>query len=215
MTTDAIRRVARAGGMAGERMRKGDNMRSMWMVLIGLGLLTTSVAAADVKIAVVDMSKLVQSHPDTKEADELLEKQAQEFEAEKDELVAKFSTLRADFEAARSEASNKALSEAGRELKRDEAREKLMALEEFQQEIRETTLKRQRQLTDQSDRMRRRIVTKIIEVVDQYAAEKGFTLILDTASRGLSGVESVVYADEKLDVTDAVQERITGVEPSP
>jgi len=184
-------------------------MRGIWTALTVLSVLLVGTAAADAKIGVVDMSKLVQAHPDTAEADELLEKQADEFEMEKDEYLSRFNAMREDFEKARAEASNKALSEEAREKKRDEAREKLVALEEFQQEIRETTLKRQKQLTDQGDRMRRRIVGKIVEVVDKYASDNGYALILDTANRGLSGVESVIYADEKLDVTDAILKLIT------
>jgi len=206
MTTDEIR------GCCGRRGRKGIDMRSLWTGLTVLSLFVAGAAPGqDLRIGVVDMSRLVQSHPDTANADELLQRQAEEFEMEKDELLEKFKAMRGEFESIRSEASNKALSESAREKKRDEAREKLIALEEFQQEIRETTLKRQQQLSDQGDRMRRRIVGKIVEVVEKHASEKEYTVILDTANRGLSGVESVIYADKTLDITDTVLELI--VEP--
>jgi Skp family chaperone for outer membrane proteins len=180
-------------------------MRILWTGLTAISLLLAATArGADLKIGVVDMSRLVQAHPDTADADELLEKQAEEFETEKKELLEKFGSMRDDFEKARSEASNKALSESAREQKRDEAREKLIALEEFQQSVRETTLRRQQQLADQGDRMRRRIVGKIVGIIEGYANDNGYKLILDTANRGLSGVESVIYADKALDITEAV-----------
>ena len=86
------------------------------------------------------------------------------------------------------------------------ARQKLDALQAFDREVRETTLERQKQLADQSERMRRRIVKRLREIVDEYARDKKLDLVLDTANRGLSAVESVVYAGEKLDITEAVAE---------
>jgi len=163
-------------------------------------------AAGEIKVAVVDMGVLLEAHPDRKSADELLEKQADEFKEEKNELLARFKEMKQAFEDARLAAENKALSEAGREKKREEAREKLEDLQVFDREVRETTLKRQKQLADQSDRMRRRVVKRLREIVGDYARDNEYDLVLDTANRGLSAVESVVFAAPELDITEAVVE---------
>ncbi len=163
---------------------------------------------AEVKIAVVNVSRVMQAHPETAQAEDLLSKEAEEFEAEKKASIEKLKAMHAEFEETKKQASSRVLSEAGKEEKVAEAREKLIALQEAEQEVRMRSRDRQAQLAELGDRMRRRIVEKILTLVDAYAKDKGYTLVLDTSNRGLNGVESVVYASDALDITDAIIERV-------
>ena len=127
---------------------------------------------ADMKIAVVDMARLVKAHPDTPPADALLEKQIEEFQTEQKDMEAEFDKLKKAFDDARKETTNKALSEAARDEKMQAAEEKLTAVRDYDRKVRETMGSRQKQLSDQSLRMRKRIVEKIQESVRDYAAKK-------------------------------------------
>jgi len=158
--------------------------------------------AADVKIAVVDMARLVRSHPDTAPADAMLERQMKEFQDEQKDLEAEYETVKKAFDDARKEATNKALSEETREEKMREAEKKLIAVKEFERKSRDSLSARQKQISEDSLRLRKRIVGKIKNAVEDYAAKKGYTLVLDTAAQSVSGVEVVLYSSDKVDITD-------------
>ena len=154
-------------------------------------------------VGIVDMERVLSAHPETQEAERLLQKQIQEFETEKDTLLDKFERLKKDFEQARDEAESKALSEAGRQKKKTEAEEKLIALREFDAEVRQTTLLRQKQLADRKRRMRERIVERIRAIIQTYAAKKGLALVLDSGPM-LEGPGAVVYSLKTMDITEDI-----------
>jgi len=164
---------------------------------------TGACAAADIetKVGCVDMERVLAAHPETKEAEAILEKQIKEFEAEKEALLAKFDRLKKEFEQARAEAENKALSDAGRDKKRQEAEDKLIAWRDYEAEVRQTALTRQKQLADRKRRMRERIVEKIRTIIQTYAAKKGLVLVLD-AGPMLDSPGMVVYSIPKMDITE-------------
>ena len=176
------------------------------MAMASLLLLAGRTGAAteiETKVAVVDMEKVMTAHPETKEAEALLQKQASEYDAEKDEMLAKFDRLKKEFEEARDGAENKALSDEARSGKRELAEDKLAALKDFDNEVRQTTLMRQRQLADRKHRMRDRIVGKIRDIIRTYATQHGFVLVLDSGAV-MDNPGSVLYNAEKMDVTEDV-----------
>ncbi len=71
---------------------------------------------------------------------------------------------------------------------------------------------RQLELEEQSDRRRNEllapILKKVTEVIEEIRAERGYSIVFDIAESG------VVAADEALDITAAVLERL-GVSPTP
>jgi len=160
-------------------------------------------ADLETKIGCVDMERVLAVHPETKDAEAVLEKQIKEFEAEKDSMLAKFERMKKEFEQARQEVDSKALSAAGQEKKKQEAEEKLIALRDFETEVRQTSMLRQKQLSDRKKRMRERIVGQIRVIIQTYAAKKGLVLVLDSAPM-LDGPGVVVYSIPKMDITDDI-----------
>jgi outer membrane protein len=186
-----------------ESRKDSMKIRSQFLlVTLFMALAAGTGRCADVKIGVVDMARLVKAHPDTPSADALLEKQLEEFQAEQKDMEDEFDKLKKAFDEARKEAGNKALSEEAREEKMQAAEEKLTAVRDYDRKVRETMGARQKQLSEQSLRMRKRIVEKIQEAVREYAAGKGFTVMLDSAALSVSGVEILLYASDKIDVTE-------------
>jgi outer membrane protein len=159
---------------------------------------------ADIRIAVVDMSRVMKAFNETKSAESLMEKQIEDFEAEQKEMLATRDKLKKEFDAAQESAKDKALSDKERENKRDLAEVKFTALRDCELKFRETMTQRQKQLNDQKVRIMRRIVAKLRDIISKYAAEKKYTLVLDLTSVGMSGVESIIYAQESTDITEEV-----------
>jgi outer membrane protein len=168
----------------------------------------SSFGADQQKIGVVDMATLIKEHPETKSADAVLQKQVEDFEAEQKEMLADIEKLKKSFDVARKEADNKALSESEKEKKITVAEGKLNDLRDQDRKFRETMAERQKQISDQEVRMKRRIVAKIRDVVKEYAEKEKYSLILDASSLSIGGVESVLYSASRNDITADIRKLI-------
>lgn len=188
--------------------------RRMWTMMVALALAAGMGWSAEPTVAVVNMGELIKAHPDTAGADSLLEKQADEFETEQKDMEAEYEKLKRTFEDARKETMDKALSDAAREEKIKVAEEKLMAIRDQEKRIRETLNSRQKQIAEQRMRMQKRIVAKIQEVIREHAAKKGLALVLDSGGMSVNGVEVVLYAGDKVDVTEDIRQILLKTKPS-
>jgi outer membrane protein len=185
--------------------------RTTWTwVLAAAGAMALSSRgwAAGGKVAVVNVVEIIRAHPDTKEADDLLEKQLQEVETHQNEMLQQQDRLKKEFETAREEAGNKALSEEGRAEKISAAEKKLAELSEFSQKIRKAIGDERKELADRKARMQRRIVGKIRDIVAEIAKKEGYTVVLDASAVSINGVESLLYAEEKADITSSAIEAV-------
>lgn len=174
----------------------------------------TFSAAAQQKIAVIDLEKVVRLHPNTAEDKKAYEKTFKEFEAEKETLQAKAKAAAKEFETAAREASNQALSEA----KRKDAAEKALNLRDAalraEKEAIETIRDRQRQLDAQERKMLKRTVDEIELAIKRFSEAKGIDLVLPLPS-ARSGVGAVIYSKPELDITSDIMKVIGIPEPQP
>jgi outer membrane protein len=192
-------------------------MKPTWVTALAGAVLVGGAAAgagAEIKIAVVDAGRLLKEYHKTELADSQIQEQIEEFTAERDKLMTEHRQLKKDFEALRVESRSRALSEDARERKREQAEEKLVAVMEQENEIRETALSRKQQLEDESRRMHKRLVDEIRAVVRTYAQETGCTLVLDSSGLVASGFPEVLFHDPALDVTAEVLKRLNAGRPS-
>lgn len=158
--------------------------------------------AADV--AVVDMEKLVRSHPRTAADRQVLQQYIEDFEVEREERMASLEKLKDEFDALRQEAEDITLAADVAREKRQMAQLKFEELRRAEMELREIAAQRQKELSSQELRMVERVVSDIRRAVQRVAAKESLDLILDSGSEATAGYASVVFADEALDVTDDV-----------
>ena len=175
---------------------------------LSLAVVCSGFAADQQKVAVVDMESLIKSHPDAKSAESLLQKQWDEYEAEQKDMVAELEKLKKDFDKAQKEAENKALSDSEKEKKRALLDDKYSDLKEQDRKIRETANQRQKEYGDQKLRMRRRIFSKIRDIVKEYAEKKGYVMVLDSSALSVGGVETVVYIEDRNDITADIRKLV-------
>lgn len=159
---------------------------------------------AETKIVVVNMERVIEAFPETKTANLLLEKQVEEFETENKEMLAELERLNKEFENINNEAKSKVLNEEARASKVKNAEGKLTELKEYKFKIQKKVALWQNQITDQKVRMRMQIVSKLRKIIQEYAENKGYFLVLDSSSMGRNGVETVVYNPQGIDITDEV-----------
>ncbi len=183
------------------------------ILVVGLGMLVAAglvmpVQAAGDRIAVVQLEQLLKAHPDTVPAETSLEKQRTEFETERRSMLDEMGRRKEAFESLRDEAANEALSE-------DVRKEKLKALEEaygelrkYEKEIQEIQIQRQKELNDHGRRLRGSIVEKIRAIIETYAEDKGFTVVLNVENAGMNAFGTVLYSADKSDITADVRSLI-------
>ncbi len=176
------------------------------MVCIGANV---AFSATGSRIGVVDVSEVVKVYDETKTVEDLLAKQLDEFEAEHRQMRDQIESLKGEFDKAQAEAADKALSDEAREAKLKIARDKLLELREFDRRVRETVMQRRKEISEQRARMHRMIVEKVSKIVADYAKEKGFGLVVDSSAVSMSGVSTVLYAVDKIDITEDVVKTVT------
>lgn len=177
-------------------------MRDIGLAMAGAVLLAWGADAAEFKVAVMNLDAVLKESPDAKAAENLLQKQVEEYEADQKESMGELEKLKKEFDTVRKEAANKALSQEERERKADAADAKLSALRDKDRQMQELRSKRQKDLTEQSMRMRKRVVGKIRGMVKEYAEKKGYSLVLDSSAGAMTGGDVVLYAPEKTDITE-------------
>ena len=187
-------------------MRVGTVAAFLGLVL-AVGLSQPEAMAAD-KIAVVDAARVLKEFHKTKRADEKMTEQVAEFNAEKDKMLSEHARLKKEFEKARAEAQDKALSEKALNEKRDVAEDKLLGVVEYERKIQETTVSHGRQLDEQRFRMHQRLADEITEAIQKQAVKEGYTLVLDSSGLTTSGFKGVLYSVTNADLTATMIESL-------
>jgi outer membrane protein len=185
--------------------------RTNWRSLAVAGCLTLGLAglagAADApRVVFVDLEKVFKEYHKTKTADAELKKQADGFKEERKALIDSYRKLQDSFNAVRDEAQDTALNDDARTRKRTEAEEKLVEMREAESKIRRFDESKQKQLDEQSKRMRKTIVEEIREQLNAHSIGKGYSLVIDGSGETLNGEPVVLYSDGKLDITKEVLE---------
>jgi len=182
------------------------------LILFGLVFgLAAALHGGETKMAVVDISRALRAHPDSAEMERALEKQLSEMEAHRDAMAGGQEKIKKPFDTARDGAVNKAVSEAGREERMEEAQRKLAELTDFVQKSRQTAAEERKDLAEKKARMQRRIVDKIRESIREIAAARGIDVVLDSSALGITGVETVLFSSGAVDITDAVIAAVSSV----
>ncbi len=146
-------------------------------------------AAAQVKVAVIDVQRVVTESDPGKEVMQKLrtisDAKAQEGQALQQELA----TLQDQFNKQRFTVSEVRQAEMSKEIE-----DKQIAIRRFQDDA-------QRELQDAQRRELGGLEERILPIINQVGQEQGLTLIFNKFQSGL------VYADQQVDITDTVIQR--------
>ena len=171
----------------------------MTVMMMGCG-----VASVSADVGVVDMERLIKLHPRSQTDRSILEQYVEDFEDERSAKVRALKALTEEFETLRQEAEDVGLSEKALSEKRNLAKAKVEEIREREQELRRLASTRQKELTSQELRMRKRVVAELSKIVEAVAKKKKLDLVLDGTGTGIGGYPSVIYYTEKFDITDDI-----------
>ncbi|MFP4070809.1 MAG: OmpH family outer membrane protein [Desulfovibrionales bacterium] len=149
-------------------------------------LLPSLVFAAEMKVGVINMKKIMETSEPAQEAAVQLEKR---FEGKEKELQQKEKEL--EGLAKDMETQNMMLSQEAKQNKQIEFRRKY---EDFMR-LRETTKK---EVQDEKVKVLRPMLEILGDIVKDYGKKNNFTIVFDQMGSG------ILYVDEALDITDKV-----------
>jgi outer membrane protein len=162
-----------------------------------------SMASADLKIAVIDLSKAFDQYYKTKDAQAKLKEKQDGYQKEIQDLINEYQHMGEDAEALDKAAKDPTLSPAARDDKSKALDLKKQDLVTMQNKIQEMKVERTREIQEELLRRHKEIVDEITKVITDYSGPQGYDMVLDKSSASAaSGVSLVLYNSSKLiDIT--------------
>ena len=189
-------------------------MKKQVMGLVAaMGLMAVPAGAVEFKPATVDTARVLKEYYKTDLAERHMKEQIADFSAERDKLLDEHKKLKQDFEALRAESQSKALTEAARDKKKEQAEEKLNALVECENSIQKKAAGRKRELEGEGRKIQAELGKAINEAIRSCAQKGGYTMVFATGGVLNNGLEAVLYSDSKMDITDEVLKILNADKP--
>lgn len=170
-------------------------------------LLATSLvpaSAADLKFAVVDMSKAFSEFHKTKGAADGFKANVEKAHKEMNDLWLVYKNLMTDMQKLKKEASDPIMTPDARAKKAAAYDEKAKELRTLEQEIGVEQNRRSTQLKQEDVQIRRGIYDEILVVVRDKAKTEGYDFIFDKSGMSLSTVPVLIYYKDAVDITDQI-----------
>lgn len=177
-------------------------------ILILAVLFCAATAAAQQKIAVIDMQKVFTGYSKTRAIEQNLNEQMEIYREYSVKLMNEYKTLREEYEKLRTEAENVTLSEAERENRKLRAIGKAEEIKRKEAEINEYKESRQKQLKESFDSQRREVLREIKKVVQNKAILENLSLVLDKSGVTLNDLPLVLYNSPAIDLTQSVLDEL-------
>lgn len=188
--------------------------KRMMIGLTVVAFMASMAGAADLKVAVVDTTRILKEYYKTALAEAHIQQQIHDFTAERDKLMAQHKKMKQEFEDLREESQNKALTEEAREKKKELAEAKLTAVIEFENTIREKAASRKKDLEGEGRKIQSELAKSIKTAITACSQKGGYTLVLADGGLLGNGLESVLYVDSKMDITDEVLNILNADKPA-
>ncbi|MCQ9207790.1 MAG: OmpH family outer membrane protein [Omnitrophica bacterium] len=138
----------------------------------------TSSYAQDLKLGFISLKKVLDNYEKVKDGEDILLKEAEKKNAQRDKLVKEIKNLREKIDL---------LQDKQREKKRRELNEKVKKLQDFTYETR-TDLRQKR------DEKFMEIMKEVKAVIEEYGSSRNYNIIIDDTL--------LLYKDQGLNVTD-------------
>jgi outer membrane protein len=189
-------------------------IRSLF-ALLGFGAATLALHAQPaLKVAVVDLAKLYDTHFETVDQNAKLQADDQRANEEVDKMNKEGNALVEEFKALKEQSENPALTADAKSKAAADAQKKLETIKQKETEVRTFIQNTQTSLRTRLQNFRTLMIEKISKTAVEVAKRKGATVLLDKAGPTLIGVSSIIYFDPSYDITDDVAKEIAKERPA-
>ena len=184
------------------------------LLLISLLTLSAAVFAAEQKIAIIDLDRIVQEYYKTKIVEANLKRQADIYKDYAQKLLESLTKLRSEFTALRDASQNITLTEAAQESKRLAAQDKYREIVAKERELTTYDREKSAQLRDDRDREHAAILNDIRKAAEKHAALAGYTLILDKSAVSATGMPIVIYSSKTIEISETLLKELNTGRPA-
>ena len=160
--------------------------------------------AQNLKIGTVDMKRVFENYYKTKDAEQRINEARNQAKKELDEKMEGYKKATDDVHKLDEDLNRPELSKQTKDERSKTRDEKIGDLRNQEREIREFQTNREKQLQEQTMRMRAGIVDEINTVVTARVKSDQFDLVLDRSGQSLNAVPIVLYARDSYDFTTDV-----------
>jgi outer membrane protein len=173
----------------------------------------TGTASAELKIGSVDMKKIFESYWRTKDAETKMSETRATLKRDLDERNEKRKELQDKIEKLNDEVRKPELSKDKAAAKMKEREEKIAEWQNMMRELQQYQQEKEKQLADQTLRIRNGLVEEIKKIVDEKVKAASYDLVFDTSGNSINNVPVIMYAKESYDFTKEVIEKLNADRP--
>lgn len=173
-------------------------------ILLALAVGSATASAQSAKIGTVDMKRVFESYYKTKDAEAKINESRNAAKKELEDRMDLYKKALEELKKLDDEIAKPELSKEAKDQKMRIRSDKAAEAQSIDRELREFGQTREKQLQEQSVRMRAAIVEEINNVVQAKVHSDNYDLVLDKSGPSLNGVPIVLYARESYDFTDTV-----------
>lgn len=167
-----------------------------------------------VKILVVDMAKLYDTHYKTLEQNAKIQADDQKAQEEVEKMNKEGNALVEEYKALNDQSNNPALSAEAKSKAQDAAQKKLEAIQNKQREVQTFIQNTRNTLGQRLNTFRSLMLEEISKVATEVAKRKGATILLDRAGPTAIGISNLIYADNGFDITEDVLKEVNKDRPA-
>lgn len=186
--------------------------------LIAIGSLLAGVtllhAQPALKVVVVDMARVYDTHYKTEEANAKFNDAAQRAQEQLDQLNKQLQAAAEEYKQLMEDARSTIRNQQAREKAEADANAKRNDIERMQNDAQNFRMNTQRSLQQRAKNHRDIIMDEIMKVVNDTARVRGATLVLDKSGPSVFGVPVVLHSDAAYDITDDVVREVNKDRPA-
>ena len=193
-------------------------MKKSIQTLLGVavfGALSLAASAQPaVKLLVVDMAKLYDSHYKTVEQNAKIQADDAKAQEEVDKMNKEGNALVEEYKSINDQSNNPTLTSDAKGKAQAEAQKKLEAIQTKQREVQGFIQNTRNSLGQRLNTFRSLMLEEISKLATEVAKRKGGTVLLDKAGPTGIGISSLIYADAGYDITEDVLKEINKDRPA-
>jgi outer membrane protein len=184
------------------------------LVLCAFGLATVVGTAQTLKVGVVDMASLFDAHYKTAEKNLVFQDEQERVQAEIQRLNDEGLALQTEAQGMAEQLNNPVLSDDAKAEIQAQAQAKVQEMQRKQQEMNTLVNNSSESLKQRIMNFRTLLMDEISKVATDVAKREGITMLFDKSGPSLLGMPAVLFAEDSLEITDAVLAEINKDRPA-
>lgn len=190
-----------------------SNLKSL-IAILALALTAAVGSAQTLKVGVVDMARLFDAHYKTAEKNLVFQEEQARVQTEIERLNGQGLELQQAAQGLAEQLNNPVLKDDAKALIEQDARTKVQEMQQKQQEMNALVTNSRESLQQRIMNFRTLLMDEISQVAQEIAKRQGITLLFDKSGPSLLGMPAVLYAEDSLEITDAVLAKIDENKPA-